>query len=144
MAKLGAMRQLLLVKRLVGLVVVVVAEAGRADDGMDAVLGEVAQVFAGRVDVREVDGHLGLGPQQRVGRRTHLDVERLDLGDLADVEPGVERIDRRDELEAVIAGNGLAHGDAHAATGAENAHANSFRCSHDCTLMDARRPHHRR
>ena len=36
--------------RLVGLVVVVGAEAGRADDGVDAVLGEVAQVFAGGVD----------------------------------------------------------------------------------------------
>ena len=48
--------------------VIVGAEARRADDRVDAILGEVTQVLARRVDVREIDGHLGLGPQEGLGR----------------------------------------------------------------------------
>ena len=61
MAKFGRDEAVALGEDARGLVVVVVAEAGRADDGVDAVLREVAQVFAGRIDVREVDRDLGLG-----------------------------------------------------------------------------------
>ena len=90
--------------------------------------------------LREVDCHLA---SARTMRRptNYLDVEGLDLGDLADVETGVKGVDRRHELEPVIAGNGLTTVTAHAATSAENADANSFPFSHDLTLMDGPGPH---
>ncbi len=83
---------------------------------------EPDEVLPGGVDLGEVDRHLGAGLVQCLGPGGHLQV-LVDPGHLAQVDAGVERIDRRDELELGIVAHRLAHGRAHPATGAEHSYA---------------------
>ena len=67
----------------------------------------------------EVDDDLGPGVDE--GRRVRRDVQvAVDPSRVAQVEPGVQRIDRGDELELGVAEHRLAHGGAHAARRAEH------------------------
>ena len=78
-----------------------------------------ARLLARGVGDGEVDDHLGAGLHQRLGGGRHLEV-RVDVGDPAQVDAGVQRVDRGDELEVGVGLDGLAHGAAHAPCRAED------------------------
>ena len=114
MAKLGAITAFAddASKRAAEVVDVGGREAGGADDRVHAVVGAPRDVLAGGVEHGEVDRDLGAGVGQRTGMAGHLQagVDAV----LAQVEPGVHRVDGGDELELGIGEHGAAHGGAHA------------------------------
>ena len=78
-----------------------------------------ARLLAGRLEVGEVDDDLGAGVDERGGVGGDVQVA-VDAGGVTEVETGVQRVDRGDELELGVAEDGLAHGGAHAACRAEH------------------------
>ena len=113
MAKFGAITQLLFVNSAREPVDVVARRSRGADHGVDAGVGQPGQVLAGRVDLGEVDGHVDPGIEHRLGAGRHLQGQ-VDADHLAQVEPGVERIDGHGQLELGVVRDGLAHRGAHA------------------------------
>ena len=87
-------------------------------------LGEPGEVLPGRVDLGEVDDHLDAGLEQRLGVGRHLE-RQVEPGDLAQVEPGVVRVDGGHQLELGVVGHRPAHGATHAPACAEHTDASA-------------------
>jgi hypothetical protein len=103
--------------------VVLLAEAGGADHGVDPVGGEPVQVRLRRLLDGEVDGDVDRAGVEALGGRADHDVaEGLVPGDLPQLEAGVVGVDGGDQLELVVAGHGRTHRGAHPTTGAEHRH----------------------
>ena len=90
---------------------------------MDAVGRAPGQVLAGGVEVGEVDGHLGLGPGQRLHVRRHLQAAQLGPGHAPQVDPGVQGVDGGHQQHIRIADHGPADGRPHPPAGPEHPHS---------------------
>jgi len=99
-------------------------EPRRADHGMDAVRRAPRQVGPGRVDVGEVDRHLGLGPRQGLDVGRHLQPPQLGAGHAPEVDAGVERVDCGDEQQLGIGHHRPADRRPHPSAGPEHPHTN--------------------
>ena len=119
MAKLGAMKQLLVVKRSRRSREIVVGETRRADDGVDTAGGAPLQVLTGGVDLGEVDRDVGRGP-----------VERADIrgdGHAGGVLADVLGVDGSDQIKLGVGCDGGGHRLPHAPTGAQDRDADRQR-----------------
>ena len=122
MAKFGAMRQLLRVN--------VGARSGSRSSSVNPVVPTTAWIAVlGRDQARfsraasrlgEVDHHLGPGVDAAPRRRRPRAGRLSTPADLAQVDAGVERVDRGDQLELGVGEHGPAHRGAHAPRRAEH------------------------
>ena len=97
-----------------------VARTGRADDRVHAVLGAPPHVVSGRVDDREVDRDMCAGRFEGVGLGRDLQAGAGNA-ELLQVDAGVQRVDRRDELHVGRVVYRPAHRRAHTPGRAEHA-----------------------
>src|ERR1700722_908837 len=98
-------------------------EPGGADDRVHTVVGAPREVLARGVEHGEVNRYLRVGVSHRGRLRRHLHVGAL-YAELAEIDAGVLRVDRGNELEARRVDHRPAHRRAHAPCGAEYSYPN--------------------